>query len=389
MRRLLVLGTAIAATCSAVLLLAASATGQQTQTVYIGMDTPLTGPQAIVGQGDREAVNALVRFWNRGRAFKNRRIQVDILDNASNPSQAVQNVQRFVADSKYVAILGSGNAAAAVATAPLATEGRIPFLALSPPTPLISPAPRPFVYVALPTDRLYAYSMARYLRTLNIQRIALIGDNGGFGRGGIAQVKALARAYGFTITDEIIFAPTQTSFAAELARVRNSNAQALWVWTVTPPGSTIVKEFRQLQLPQRLVLTGGNLSQQFLEGTCPEVNGALVNSFLGLVWEQLPRANPARARAQLTQRVIGKPLSVFHVDAATSLFALKAAMERGGYTRAGINTALETKLRGLPTPGGRLFFGPRNHSGVQMDSMWAGRIVQCKPRALFGAAFQR
>jgi branched-chain amino acid transport system substrate-binding protein len=389
MKRYLVGAAAVVTAVALVLTGFASASGHQVRTVYIGMDTPLTGPQAVVGQGDREAVNALVRFWNRAGAFKNRKIQVDVLDNASNPSQAVQNVQRFVADSKYVAILGSGNAAAAIATAPLATEGRIPFLALSPPTPLISPAPRPYVYVALPTDRLYAYSMARYLRTLNIQRIALIGDNGGFGRGGIAQVKALARAYGFTITDEIIFAPTQTSFAAELARVKNSNAQALWVWTVTPPGSTIVKEFRQLQLPQRLVLTGGNLSQQFLEGTCPDVNGALVNSFLGVVWEQLPRGNPARARAQLTQRVIGKPLSVFHVDAATSLFALKAAMERGGFTRDGINTALETKLRGLPTPGGRLFFGPRNHSGVQMDSMWAGRIVQCKPRALFGAAFQK
>lgn len=389
MKRLLVL--AAVATAAGLLMLTglASASGQQVQTIYIGMDTPLTGPQAVVGQGNREAVNALVRYWNRARAFKNKRIQVDILDNASNPSQAVQNVQRFVSDPKYVAILGSGNAAAAVATAPLATEGRIPFLALSPPSPLISPAPRPYVYVALPTDRLYAYSMARYLRSLGIQRIALIGDNGGFGRGGIAQVKALANAYGFTITDEIIFAPTQTSFAAELARVRNSNAQALWVWTVTPPGTTIVKEFRQLNLPQRLVLTGGNLSQQFLEATCPDVNGALVNSFLGVVWEQLPATNPAKPRAQLTQRVIGKPLSVFHVDAATSLFALKAAMERGGFTREGINTALETKLRGLPTPGGRLFFSPRNHSGIQMDSMWAGRIVQCKPRALFGAAFQR
>jgi branched-chain amino acid transport system substrate-binding protein len=371
-----------------VLLVAGSATGQQAQTVYIGMDTPLTGPQAIVGQGDREAVTALVRFWNRARAFKNRRIQVDIRDNASNPSQAVQNVQRFVADSKYVAILGSGNAAAAVATAPLATEGQIPFLPLSPPTPLVVP-PRPYVYVALPTGRLYAYSMAQYLKSLNIQRIALIGDNGGFGRDGVGQVKALARAYGFTITDEIIFSPTSTSFAAELSRVKNSDAQALWMWTVTPAGNTIVKEFRQLQLPQRLVLTGGNLSSQFLEATCPDVNGALVNSFLGVVWDQLPRNHPVRARAQLTQRVIGKPLSVFHVDASTSLFALKAAMERGGFTRAGINNALETKLRGLPTPGGRLYFGPSNHSGVQMDSMWAGRIVQCKPRALFGTAFRR
>jgi branched-chain amino acid transport system substrate-binding protein len=390
MKRLLVLAAVVTAVAGLLVLTGfASASGQQVRTVYIGMDTPLTGPRAIVGQGDREAVNALVRFWNRAGAFRNRRIQVDIRDNASSASQAVQNVQRFVADSKYVAILGSGDVAAAIASAPLATEGRIPFLALSPPAPLISPAPRPYVYVALPTDRLYAYSMARYLKTLGIQRIALIGDNGGFGRGGVAQVKALASAYGFTITDDIIFAPTQTSFAAELARVRNSNAQALWMWTVTPPGSTIVKEFRQLQLPQRLVLTGGNLSQQFLEATCPDVNGALVNSFLGVVWDQLPRGHPVRARAQLTQRVIGKPLSVFHVDAATSLFALKAAMERGGFTRAGINTALETRLRGLVTPGGRLYFGPRNHSGVQMDSMWAGRIVQCKPRALVGAAFQR
>ncbi len=361
---------------------------QQAPTVHIAMDAPLTGPQAIVGQGDREAVNALVRFWNRRGGIKGRRIVVDILDNASNPSQAVQNVQRFVGDSKYVAILGSGNAAAAVATAPLATEARIPFLALSPPTPLVAP-PRPYVYVALPTARLYAYSMAQYLRSLGIRKIALIGDNGGFGRDGTAQVQALARAYGFTITDTIIFSPTSTSFASELAKVKNSEAEALWMWTVTPAGNTIVKEFRQLQLPQRLVLTGGNLSPQFLEATCPEVNGALVNSFLGVVWEQLPRNHPVRAQAELVQRALGKPLSVFHVDAATSLFALKAAMERGGFTREAINSALETKLRGLPTPGGRLYFGPRNHSGIQMNSMWAGRIVQCKPKALFGPAFRR
>jgi ABC-type branched-subunit amino acid transport system substrate-binding protein len=161
------------------------------------------------------------------------------------------------------------------------------------------------------------------------------------------------------------------------------------MWTVTPAGNTIVKEFRQLQLGQRLVLTGGNLSSQFLEATCPDVNGALVNGFLGSVWQQLPRTNPARPLAQLVQRLVGHPISVFNVDASTSMFAFKAAMERGGFTRAAINTALETKLRRLPTPGGRLYLGPRNHSAIQMDSMWSGRIVQCKPRALFGKAFEK
>jgi len=386
MKRVLVL---LAMALVALMVLTGFTTGpQQTRAVYLGMDTPLTGPQAIVGQGDREAINALVRYWNRRGGINGRRLVVDVLDNASNPSQAVQNVQRFASDPKYVGILGSGNAAAAVATAPIATEARIPFLALSPPTPLVVP-PRPYVFVALPTSRLYAYSMAQYLRSLGVRRIALMGDNGGFGRDGVGQVQALARAYGFTITESIIFSPTSTSFAAELTKVRNSDAQALWMWTVTPAGNTIVKEFRQLRLPQRLVLTGGNLSSQFLEATCPDVNGALVNGFLGNVWQQLPRNHPSRSLAQLVERLVGHPISVFNVDASTGLFALKAAMERGGFTRQAINTALETKLRRLPTPGGRLYFGPRNHSGIQMDSMWAGRIASCKPRALFGAAFRR
>jgi branched-chain amino acid transport system substrate-binding protein len=357
-------------------------------TVYLGMDTPLTGPQAIVGQGDREAVLALANYWNSRGGINGRRLVVDILDNASNPSQAVQNVQRFTSDSKYVGILGSGNAAAAIATAPLATAARIPFLPLSPPTPLVSP-PRPYIFVALPTARLYAYSMARYLRSLGVRRIALMGDNGGFGRDGVAQVQALARSFGFTITDSVIFAPTTTSFAAELTKVRNSDAQALWMWTVTPAGNTIVKEFRQLRLSQRLVLTGGNLSSQFLEATCPDVNGALVNGFLGSVWRQLPRTNPNRPHAQLVERLVRHPISVFNVDASTAMFAFKAAMERGGFTRQGMTTALETKMKGIPTPGGRLYFGPNNHSGIQMGSMWAGRIASCKPQAVFGAALRK
>ena len=390
MKRLAVLAAAVTAAVVPLSLLTGFTAGEQQfrGTVYLGMDTPLTGPQAIVGQGDREAINALVTYWNRRGGINKRRIVVDILDNASNPSQAVQNVQKFVADPKYVGILGSGNAAAAVATAPLATQAQIPFMALSPPTPLVVP-PRPYVYVALPTSRLYAYSMAQYLKSLGIRRIALMGDNGGFGRDGVGQVQALAKAYGFEITDSIIFAPTATSFAAELAKVKNSDAQALWMWTVTPAGNTIVKEFRQLQLSQRLVLTGGNLSSTFLEATCPDVNGALVNGFLGSVWPQLPKTNPARPLAELVEKLVKHPISVFNVDASTTLFAFKAAMERGGFTREGINTALETKLRKLPTPGGRLYLGPRNHSAIQMDSMWAGRIASCKPKALFGAAFKK
>jgi branched-chain amino acid transport system substrate-binding protein len=357
-------------------------------TVYLGMDSPLTGAQQVVGRGDRETVDALVRYWNGHGGIKGRRLVVDIVDDSSNPSQAVQNVQKFISDTKYAGILGSGTAAAALATGPIASQAKIPFIALSPPTPLVQP-PQPYVYIAIPTARLFAYNLAGFLRSRGIKRIWLMGDNGGFGRDGPTQVSKLARAYGFTIVDTTIFAPTTGDFSAELAKVKNSNAQALWLWTATPAGNTIVKQFRQLQLPQKLVLTGANVSQPFLQGTCPDANGAFVNSYLGTVWPYLPKRHAVRKQAALVQRLVGHPLSNFDVDAASSLYAFRAAMVKGGFSRAAINNAIQTKLGGVVTPGGWLRLSRSNHTGLQLESMWAGTISKCKPKPLWGPAFTK
>jgi len=357
-------------------------------TVYIGMDSPLTGAQQVVGQGDRETVQALVKYWNSHGGIKNRRVVVDILDDSSNPSQAVQNVQKFIGDSKYAAILGSGTAAAAVATGPIASQAKVPFIALSPPTTLVSP-PQPYVYLAIPTSRLFAYNLAGYLRARGIKRVWLMGDNGGFGRDGPAQVQSLASRYGLEVVDTTIFAPSTSDFSAELTKVKNSNAQALWLWTATPAGNTIVKQFKQLQLSQKLVLTGANVSQPFLQGTCPDANGALVNSYLGTVWKYLPRTHAVRKQAALVESLVKHPLSNFDVDAASSMYAFKVAMEKGGFSRGAINTALETKVYGHATPGGWLRLTKRNHTGLQLESMWAGTIENCKPKPAWGPAFTK
>ena len=170
------------------------------------MDAPLTGPTQLVGQSDRQAVEAVVAYWNSRGGIKGRRVVVDVLDNSSNPSQAVQNVQKFISDRKFVGILGSGNAAAAVATGRDRESGADSFIALSPPTHLVEP-PQPYVYILSATARLYAYSEAAYLKKLGIKRVWLMGDNGGFGRDGPGQVRKLAKKYGLEIVGTAIFSP--------------------------------------------------------------------------------------------------------------------------------------------------------------------------------------
>jgi hypothetical protein len=41
------------------------------------------------------------------------------------------------------------------------------------------------------------------------------------------------------------------------------------------------------------------------------------------------------------------------------------------------------------TPAGRIFLSARNHQGLQLDSMWVGRIDNCQVKPLFGRAFAK
>jgi hypothetical protein len=41
------------------------------------------------------------------------------------------------------------------------------------------------------------------------------------------------------------------------------------------------------------------------------------------------------------------------------------------------------------TPAGRIFLSQKNHQGLQLDSMWVGRIENCQVRPLFGTAFAK
>jgi branched-chain amino acid transport system substrate-binding protein len=160
--------------------------------------------------------------------------------------------------------------------------------------------------------------------------------------------------------------------------VQSSNAQALWLWNATSLAVTITKEMRQLQLPQRLVLTGGNASVNYLEPACPQNNGALINTYLGPVAKFLPNSNPSKPIALRLNKLLGKEGSTFHYDGYTAVNMFKTAMQRGGFSRDGINGALEGKMKGFVGPGGRYSYSPVNHSGIGVASMVVSEIKACK-----------
>jgi branched-chain amino acid transport system substrate-binding protein len=345
--------------------------------VWLAEISPLTGPLSFVGVDNREGVNAAVAEINRRGGIRGRRVRVQVFDDGSNPSQAVSHMNRIADDDKYLGVVGSGFSSSGLAVASIIERERIPYISMASSVAQVSPA-KPYYYMTTATSRLFAYSMAFQLRKLGIRRIALMADNGGFGREGVRNVDELSRRFGFQIVQQIIFPLTSTTFQAELTRVKNSNAQALWLWNATTLAVTITKEARQLGLRQRLVLTGGNASVQYLQPACPQNANALVNSYLGPVAKFLPRRNPSRAIALRVDRALRKQGSTFNYDGYTGVMMFRTAMLRGGISRTAINSALENRMRGWVGPGGRYYYSPRNHSGLGLKSMVVSKIQRCR-----------
>jgi branched-chain amino acid transport system substrate-binding protein len=373
-RKLLVAAVAVAA----LLATAGAGSGGRTQgPIYLAEISPLTGPLSFVGTDNRQGVEVAVNEINAAGGVKGRRIAVDVFDDGSSPSQAVVHMRRIAADDKYVGVIGSGFSSSGLAVAPIVAQERLPYISMASSAAQVTPA-KPYYYMTTATSRLFAYAMAQHLRRIGIKRVAVMADNGGFGREGLANVKELARRYGFTIVEEVVFPLTGTSFTAELTRIKNSGAQVLWLWNATTLAVTIVKEARQLQLPQRLALTGGNASPQFLAPACPQNNGALIDSYLGPVAKFLPKKNPSRAIALKLDRALKKQGSTFNYDGYTAVRMFRSAMLNGGFSSDSINNALENKLRGFVGPGGRYYYSDKNHSGLGVKSMVVSKITKCK-----------
>jgi branched-chain amino acid transport system substrate-binding protein len=372
---------ALAALAAALVVLAAgsaaTAGSRAAPELDLAMISPLTGPLSFVGQDNRAGAIAAVDEINRAGGVRGRRIRLTIFDDGSNPSQGIVHMQRIAADAKYLGVVGSGFSSVSLAVATIVAAAKIPYISPASSAAQATPA-KPYFYMTTATSRLFAYAMAFQLRKERIRRIALMADNGGFGQEGLRNVKELAARFGFEIVEEIKFPLTTTSFTAELTKVKGSTAQALWLWNATAQSVTIAKEARQLRLPQRLVLTGGNASPQFLGPACPDANGALIDTYLGPVAQYLSRSNPSRPIALRVNRLLGKQGSTFNYDGYTAVRMFRTAIALAGFDREAINRALETRMSGWVGPGGRYYYSRLNHAGLGIGSMVVSRIAGCK-----------
>lgn len=220
---------------------------------------PLTGSNAFVGNGQRNALEVLQALVNRGGGIGGRSIVFDIHDSQSSPQIAVQMTQQYVTGHVPLFIGDSSLAGCAAIAAQVAQNGPVQFCL----SPGLATKPDGYSFAPGHASSQIAGGVLSYLRNRGVKRVALIVGTDATGMSMDAYFsKTFAQPENrdLTLIATEHFNPGDLSVDAQIARIKTAGAQALIAYVSGTPFGTVLRGIANVGLEVPVITSQGNLS---------------------------------------------------------------------------------------------------------------------------------
>ena len=225
-------------------------------TVKIGMILPMTGPFASTGR----QIDAAARLWmqQNGSTVAGKKIELILKDDAGTPDTTKRLAQELIVNDKVSFLAGFGLTPLALATAPLATQAKIPMVVMAAGTSMITDQ-SPFIVRSGFTLPQNTFPIAEWAAKNGIKKaVTLVSD---FGPGVDAEntFKSRFTAAGGQVLAELRVPLRNPDFAPFLQRVRDASPDAVFVFVPSGVGSIVMKQFAERGLDKagiKLIGTG-------------------------------------------------------------------------------------------------------------------------------------
>jgi branched-chain amino acid transport system substrate-binding protein len=261
------------AVAAALALISSGAAAQDT--VKIGLILPMTGQQASTGK----QIDAAVKLFmaQNGNTVAGKKIEVILKDDTSVPDVTKRLAQELVVNDKVAILAGFGITPSAMATAPIATQAKVPEVVMAAGTSSITEA-SPFVVRTSFTLAQSSVPMAEWANKNGIKKVVtLVSDYGP----GIDAEKSFSDKFkgdGGTIVENLRIPMRSPDFAPVLQKVADDKPDALFVFVPSGTGAQFVKQFVERGLDKsgvKLIATGDVTDDDQLNGMGDAVVGVI------------------------------------------------------------------------------------------------------------------
>jgi branched-chain amino acid transport system substrate-binding protein len=232
-------------------------TAAQNQPYELNVILSLSGPGTFVGTAQKASLDALADVVNKSGGIRGRPVKFTYYDDETKPQLSVQLANEVLA--KHVPVVfGSVLAATCRAMMPLFANGPVMYCL----SPAIYPPKGGYIFSVEVSTKDSIAAEIRYLHERGWKRFARLTTTDASGQDADVDVpEALARPEfkDMTVVANEHFNPTDQSVAAQVARIKAANPQAILVWAPGTPFGTALRGMKDAGLDVPTVSTAANM----------------------------------------------------------------------------------------------------------------------------------
>jgi branched-chain amino acid transport system substrate-binding protein len=256
--------------------------------INIGIDLSLTGPGSALGIPMNAYYTKLFP-----KTIAGQKVNLIILDDATDPGKGVSNVRRLTTEDKVDVIIGSTITPVAAAIAPVAVETKTVQLAASP--------------VGLPDDSwsfrlpqgsdVMMFPIAEHMKKTGVKTVGFIGYSDAYGEVWLKALNDAAAKYGFKVVDVERFARPDTSVTPQALKLAAAKPDAILV--VATGSGAAMPELGLLERGYKgqIYQTHAAATPALMRVGGKAIDGTYVVSGPAVIAEQLPDSHPSKKRA--------------------------------------------------------------------------------------------
>ncbi len=307
-------------------------------TIKIANIVELSGGGATAGTNFKNGVELAVREINASGGILGKKIQTTTSDTQSNPGVAKGLTQKAVDDNVF-AIFGPVFSGSIMVSMAESRKAEVPNFTGG-EAASITMQGNPYIFRTSFTQATAMPKVARYIRDgAKLKTLAIIFVNNDFGKGGLDMIKKALDNSSTKVVAEISSDSGQVDFSAAVLKVKQSNADGVFVYSNEEESARILRELRKQGWNKPVIGETTLTGQKVIELAGEAANGAVAH--VGLTVDApLPAIRAFRAKFEKEYKYISDHNGM---KGYSGIYTLKAAIEKvGKLDRKAVAVAMHT-----------------------------------------------
>ncbi len=257
--------------------------------INVGVSLPLTGPASGLG------IPMKNQFALWPQTIAGEKVNLIILDDASDPTNGAKNARRFITEDKVDIIMGSAATPVAIAMADIAAESGTVQLAFSPAQLL--PGKDSWTFRLPQSNSVMAHAMVEHMKKQGVKTVGFLGYTDAYGEGWLKDFAAVGEKNGIKVVAVERFARPDTSVTGQALKLVAANPDAMLIVASGSGAAMPEKGVIERGYKGKIYQTHAAATRDLMRIGGKDVEGTFVVSGPAVIAEQLPDNHPSKKLA--------------------------------------------------------------------------------------------